>query len=39
MTEIIWHGFSLEEITSLARDARLEVGHHIDKAKKHNATL
>ena len=39
MTQIIWHGSSLEEITSLAKDALLEVGHHIDKAKKHGTTL
>ncbi len=39
MTQIIWHGSSLEEINSLSKDALLEVGHHIDKAKKHNATL
>ena len=39
MTQIIWHGSSLKEITSLAKDALLEVGHHIDKAKKHSATL
>jgi phage-related protein/predicted XRE-type DNA-binding protein len=39
LTQIIWHGSSLKEITSLAKDALLEVGHHIDKAKKHGATL